>query len=105
MATEKTLPDFDALWDYEQPAKTEVAFRALLSQAEASGNPSYYIELLTQIARTQGLQRDFAAAAQHFAHGANADPPSARFLARAQGLARHPPGPDWQAVNSSLCAS
>ena len=64
MATEKTLPDFDALWDYDQPAKTEVAFRALLPQAEASGNPSYYIELLTQIARTQGLQRDFAAAHQ-----------------------------------------
>ena len=64
MATGKTLPDFDALWDYEQPAKTEAAFRALLPQAEASGNPSYYIELLTQIARTQGLQRDFAAAHQ-----------------------------------------
>jgi adenylate cyclase len=45
-------------------------------------------------------QRDFAAAAQHFAHGADADPPSARFLARAQELARHPPGPDWQAVNT-----
>ena len=64
MATEKTLPDFDALWDYDQPAKTEVAFRALLPQAETSGNPSYLIELLTQIARTQGLQRDFAAAHQ-----------------------------------------
>lgn len=64
MATEKTLPDFDALWDYDQPAKTEVAFRVLLPQAQASGNPSYYIELLTQVARTQGLQRDFAASHQ-----------------------------------------
>ncbi len=62
MATGKTLPDFDALWDYDQPATTEAAFRALLPQAEASGDQSYYIELLTQLARTQGLQRDFAAA-------------------------------------------
>src|SRR5690242_19265989 len=60
------LPDFDALWDYARPAETEVAFRALLpqAQAQASHNPSYYLELLTQIARTQGLQRDFAAAHQ-----------------------------------------
>ena len=64
MATGKMLPDFDALWDYDHPAKTEAAFRALLPQAEASGDPSYLIELLTQIARTQGLQRDFAAAHQ-----------------------------------------
>jgi tetratricopeptide (TPR) repeat protein len=64
MATGKTLPDFDALWDYDQPAKTEAAFRALLPQAEAAGDLSYLIELLTQIARTQGLQRDFAAAHQ-----------------------------------------
>lgn len=56
------LPDFDALWDYEHPAQTEAAFRALLPQAQASGDASYHLELLTQIARAQGLQRDFAAA-------------------------------------------
>jgi tetratricopeptide (TPR) repeat protein len=59
MTHDRTLPDFDALWDYAQPAQTEAAFRVLLPQAAASGNPSYYIELLTQIARTQGLQRKF----------------------------------------------
>ncbi len=57
-----SLPDFDALWDYEKPAETEAAFRALLPQAEASGNPSYHAQLLTQIARAQGLQRQFDAA-------------------------------------------
>ena len=76
MATGKTLPDFDALWDYDQPAKTEAAFRALLPQAEASGDSSYYIELLTQIARTQGLQRDFAAAHQ----GVTEEPIKAKAL-------------------------
>ena len=64
MTTGKSLSDFDALWDYDEPAKTETVFRALLPQAEASGDPAYYIELLTQIARTQGLQRNFAAAHQ-----------------------------------------
>lgn len=63
-----SLPDFDALWDYDRPAETEAAFRALLpeaqAQAQAARNPPYYLELLTQIARTQGLQRDFAAAHQ-----------------------------------------
>src|SRR5215469_8562916 len=64
MTLDSPLPDFDALWDYEHPAQTEAAFRALLPQALASGNLSYTLELLTQVARTQGLQRDFAAAHQ-----------------------------------------
>ena len=64
MIHDSTLPDFDALWDYDQPVQTEAAFRALLPEAQASDNPSYHLELLTQIARTQGLQRDFAGALQ-----------------------------------------
>jgi tetratricopeptide (TPR) repeat protein len=64
MTPDSTLPDFDALWDYDQPAQTETAFRALLPQAQATGTPSYYLELLTQLARSQGLQRNFAAAHQ-----------------------------------------
>jgi class 3 adenylate cyclase len=55
-------------------------------------------------AYAQGLvryrQRDFAAAAQHFAHVADADPPAAQFLKRAEALALHPPGPDWEPVNA-----
>ena len=54
------LPDFDALWDYDHPAETERAFRELLPQAAA--DPAYELELLTQIARAQGLQRQFEAA-------------------------------------------
>ena len=53
------LPDFDKLWDYNDAATTEQAFRALLPRAEASGDESYRAQLLTQIARTQGLQRRF----------------------------------------------
>jgi len=53
------LPDFDALWNYDDPAATEVALRELLPQARASGDRDYLAQLLTQIARTQSLQQRF----------------------------------------------
>ena len=56
------LPDFDSLWDYSAPDKTEAKFRELLPQFPE--NEPARIELLTQIARTQGLQRKFDEAHQ-----------------------------------------
>ncbi len=56
------LPDFDALWNYQDPAATEAVFRDLLPPAQAAGDTAYEAELLTQIARTQGLQQRFEAA-------------------------------------------
>jgi tetratricopeptide (TPR) repeat protein len=56
------LPDFDALWNYDQSSDTEQAFRALLPVARAAEDASYLAELLSQIARTQGLQGQFEAA-------------------------------------------
>jgi tetratricopeptide (TPR) repeat protein len=53
-------PDFDQLWDYDDPAATEQHFRELLSRIP-TGTIAYQ-ELLTQIARAQGLQHDFDAA-------------------------------------------
>jgi adenylate cyclase len=44
--------------------------------------------------------RDFAGAAEIFARSAAEDPPSALFMARARQLARCPPGPDWEAINT-----
>lgn len=58
----KTLPDFDSLWDYDHPEQTELKFREIESSAKNSRNKSYYLQLLTQIARTQGLQRKFVEA-------------------------------------------
>jgi tetratricopeptide (TPR) repeat protein len=57
-----SLPDFDALWDYNHPDSTEAAFRSLLPLAGQSGDQSYRAQLLTQIARAQGLQMKFAEA-------------------------------------------
>ncbi len=54
--------DFDSLWDYSDPHKTETRFREILLQIPED-NPAY-LELLTQIARTQGLQQKFDRAHQ-----------------------------------------
>ena len=54
-----SLPDFDSRWDYDHPDSTEAVFRALLPRARTSGNQDYLAQLLTQIARTQGLQMKF----------------------------------------------
>jgi tetratricopeptide (TPR) repeat protein len=50
-------PEFDSLWNFSDPAATEVAFRALLPELEA--HPQAKLQLQTQIARTLGLQRKF----------------------------------------------
>jgi tetratricopeptide (TPR) repeat protein len=51
--------DFDALWDFANPDQTESKFRQLLPPAEQSGDQEYLAQLLTQLARTLGLQRHF----------------------------------------------
>lgn len=54
-----SLPPFDPLWNYADPAATEAAFRALLPAAGEAGAAAYEAELLTQIARAEGLQQRF----------------------------------------------
>lgn len=62
VAEEETVPlaDFDTLWDYFDPAATEARFRERLPAVVAAGDPDLHAQLLTQIARSQGLQRRFA---------------------------------------------
>ncbi len=59
---DSTKPDFDSWWDYDHPDQTEAKFRELLPSAKATGDTGYYAELLTQIARTLGLQQKFDSA-------------------------------------------
>lgn len=47
--------DLNALWDHAQPAVSESRFRAAMAQA----SPDDRLILVTQIARTYGLRRDF----------------------------------------------
>jgi tetratricopeptide (TPR) repeat protein len=50
----------DRSWDFDRPAESEARFRAEL--AKALDGTAARLELLTQLARAQGLQREFAAA-------------------------------------------
>ncbi|MCE9927322.1 hypothetical protein LZ640_23380 [Aeromonas media] len=56
-------PDFMAQWDYQDPAASALRFHALLPAARAA-DLQYELELLTQLARTHSLQRQFAQAHQ-----------------------------------------
>jgi tetratricopeptide (TPR) repeat protein len=51
------LPDFDSLWDYSNPQQTEGKFVELLPQFKEED--AVRLELLTQVARAQGLQGKF----------------------------------------------
>lgn len=52
------LPSFDSLWNFSDPEATEEAFRKVLAE-HRDAPESYRLALLTQIARTLGLQRRF----------------------------------------------
>jgi tetratricopeptide (TPR) repeat protein len=53
-------PDqIDALWDYDHPTESEAAFRRALETLDEQVDAALGLELLTQIARAQGLQRSF----------------------------------------------
>ena len=56
------LPDFDKLWDYDHPAQTRAKFNDILPRAEVSGDNNYLNQILTQIARTYGLEGKFDSA-------------------------------------------
>lgn len=55
------LPFIDSLWDYNDPAKTEKEFNKLLPGAKSSGDMDYYVQLLTQRARTFSLRQEYDA--------------------------------------------
>lgn len=84
------LPEIDALWDYGDPAASERRFRELLTAVRHGRAPADQAELLSQIARAQGLQRQFDQAhatldqADELIAGAGAEQPTAR--ARVRGL-------------------
>ncbi len=53
------LPDFDRMWDFQDPEGTEARFTEIIPIAEREGNTSYKAQLYTQIARAQGMQGKF----------------------------------------------
>ncbi len=59
--TEQTAT-IQALWEYSAPAESEARFRTALAEADAEEELDYRLQLLTQIARTHSLRREFYAA-------------------------------------------
>ena len=51
MTASPTRPDFDAVWDYSDPAGTEARMREILADTEETAGLGYRTELVTQIAR------------------------------------------------------
>ena len=56
------MPEFDSLWNYEDPTGSELVFRKLLEEEASSWSAPDRAELLSQLARTLGLQRKFSEA-------------------------------------------
>ena len=61
-ATTVPLEALDTLWDYSDPAGSEERFLVLTGRARVERGGALLAEALTQLARTQGLQRKFDAA-------------------------------------------
>ena len=55
------MPALDDLWDFDDPAGSEVRFRAAIEAAETGGDPAAADEARTQLARSLGLQGQFEA--------------------------------------------
>ena len=56
------MQEFDKLWNYWKPEESEKLFKALLLNEKRLEDKNYHLQLLTQIARTQSLQRKFTEA-------------------------------------------
>jgi len=54
-----SITEFDKLWNYNDPEETEKKFRELLPKIKDSNDRSAYLQLLTQIARTNSLRMKF----------------------------------------------
>jgi len=57
--TVDSILEFDKLWNYNKPDETAEKFKEILPKLKDSGNKSAYLQLLTQLARTQSLQLKF----------------------------------------------
>jgi len=54
-----TGENLDSYWDYDHPDSSEIRFRRLIPDENESVDTAFLAELLTQIARAQGLQMKY----------------------------------------------
>jgi hypothetical protein len=53
-----SLPKFDKLWNYVDPAGTEKKFREILAEAEDSQDFEYLAQLLNKLPAVRGFKAD-----------------------------------------------
>jgi len=53
------LAELDSLWDFDEPAESERRFEVVVRRARLEDDGRFLAEALTQLGRTQGLQRRF----------------------------------------------
>jgi tetratricopeptide (TPR) repeat protein len=58
------FPELHTLWDFNDPAGTAVRFQELLPAVKTSSDRAYHVVLLSQMARTHSLRRQFSEAHQ-----------------------------------------
>jgi tetratricopeptide (TPR) repeat protein len=58
--TSVPLEELDTLWDFDDASASEARFAALLPRAREERDGAHHADALTQLARAQGLQRQFA---------------------------------------------
>ena len=59
MERDGEFPAIIDVWDYSDPAGSRTRFEQLAREAEAAGEDTYRAEVMTQVARCQGLQGRF----------------------------------------------
>ncbi|MEO6694751.1 MAG: hypothetical protein ABIY50_08585 [Ignavibacteria bacterium] len=59
MSPTQEISEFDKLWNYNNPEDTAVKFREIIPKINDTADKSAYLQLLTQLARTQSLQLKF----------------------------------------------
>jgi len=53
------MTEFDKFWNYSKPEESGKKFESLIPEIKNRGDKELYLQLLTQIARTKGLQMKF----------------------------------------------
>ena len=71
-ATTIPLDHLDLLWDFDDPAQSEERFHVLLRRARVECDGALLAEVLTQLARAQGLQHRFEDAHRSLAEAEHA---------------------------------
>jgi class 3 adenylate cyclase/CHASE2 domain-containing sensor protein len=105
MASEMTVALTGGLFAWRELDSIRVQGRAHpvriyepLAEAGRETRDQAHIAAIYADALARWRARDFQGAAARLEQIAGDDPPAALLLARAKEFARHPPGPDWEAV-------